>query len=228
MATDKEDLVQSFDDWFATILAIVKKPIPKQNLAKNTGLVSGYDLNGLDKLVKDLLAAHMAASNEHNLTLKQLGTLSTQEVYNLLINYQNGYSIPLTSMPNLASKVSVDWITRKLTVTNPGSIVLLGKAVVLPTMTVTMPNVVDQIVSLVVSGNYNSRTFTLEALAAPVVTVNKVPFLKVNLASKTVAGRELVRIGLHELSTTRLGTGIPVSTGNQSRSGTISTQWYGG
>ncbi len=228
MSTYKDDLVESFDDWFETILAILAKPKPKQPVGENTGLVSGYNLNGLDQIVKDALAAHMSVTNEHSLTLKQLNALSNQEIFDLLFNYQNSYNIPLTMIPNLGPKVSMDWPTRKLTVTNPGKIVFLGKEATLPNMTVTLPNVVNQVVTLVVTGTYSARTFSLEGAADPTINMNRVPFLRVDLAGKIVSGRVVTRIGMHELSSTKVGTGIPVSEGNQSRSGAIATPWYGG
>lgn len=226
MEIKRQELVESFEEWFAMILRILAAPKPKQPVTNDTGLVGGYDLLGLDALIKESLIEHMEASNEHQLTVDQLGSLTTEEIYNLFANYQNGHSVPLSKIPNLASKTSVDWTGRKLTVTGPNKVTYLGKEVTLPTMTVNLPTTNVHQVSLVVTGPYTNRTYSLEALETPTVAMSRIPILKINLSAKTVSGRVINRIGMHELSTTSMGTGIPVSTGNQSRSGAIAGPWW--
>lgn len=228
MSKELNDLESSFDEWFTVIKRVLAKPLPKQPLSKNTDKVGGYTLAQLEQMIRDILTAHMGVPDEHKLTLQQIGALSKSEILEILSTYQNAHNVPLSDIPNLASKTSVNWATRVITIQAGTVVIHLGKKFTLPALSATLAALNDQTVSLRFAGAYDNKTISLvhSETSAATADVNHIPVLKVNLTAKTILARRVTRIGRHELSLEPNGTSIPVTNGLDGVKNHLVRKWY--
>lgn len=226
MSKTVQDLEAAFDDWLQTIVDVLKIPMPKIDKSLNAGKIGDYTLEDYETIIDNEILAHINAINPHNLTLSQLGVLSTEEIYDLLSLYQNKFRIPLTLIPNLNGKVSASWSANTLTIAKV-DVTILGSTISIPTSTVTMN--ASNVQYLILTATMGEKDFSASysVSTTPTVSFTKIPIVKITKNTQTVNTRTIVRIGENELSRTPIGTTIPVSDGNtQAATGTIGSNWF--
>ncbi len=226
MSYNLDDLDEVFETWLQTIMDVLRKPMPKIDLALNAGKVGGFTLDDYKQMLDDAILAHTDVINPHELTLEQLGVQTEEELYDYFSLYQNKFNIPLTIIQNMNSRVSVNWSGDTISVSSITP-TILGSKLTIPSQTLNLiTNNVQYLILNVTMGNKDFST-SYSMSPTPTVSFTSIPLVKIAKNTTTVNTRVIVRIGENELSSTPAGTTIPVSGGSsQAASGTIGTNWF--